>query len=152
MMTQNQNIAQNCVQYGANEQLTLLGIKKRLCKNPKCKKPLKGRNTKVFCSDTCRAEYHRIMKKEKRKKRRELMAQMFFYFDYKNPEIFKDIKSNFDKFINLGTKRISIKGIIEDLRRDKDYHINNNYTSYYARKLVSLYPYTKKYIEIRNKK
>lgn len=92
-------------------------------------------------------------------KRRNIQIN-FEQFDDQNPEIYDKFKTCAIDLINTGKRRIGAKAIMEHIRwdymirtkGDVDWKVNNNYTSRYARKLITECPWVATYMELRELK
>ena len=80
-------------------------------------------------------------------------------YHYLNPQIYKAFKEVAFMIINKGHKTYSSKGIIELVRfamgakaGNDQFEINNNYTSFYARKFMDDNPQRKGFFEVRPSK
>lgn len=80
-------------------------------------------------------------------------------FDRENPLVWREFCKIALNLIGRGKKHYGAKAIFEDLRHhrnfvtsDGDYKLNNNLTSYYARKFQRLFPQHKDFFETRNAK
>ena len=83
----------------------------------------------------------------------------FFAYHKKYPWLWARIQSMVSEMINQGAKRIGMKDIFEQIRKEHGvkamgcvYKINNNYTSYYARLLILKYRNLEAFIELRELK
>lgn len=89
------------------------------------------------------------------------LAQKFEQYHKDNPHVYKLFLKYAKQVKSLGFDRFSSKAIFERLRwhlsfETKDYDsafkINNNYTSFYARKVMSEYPEFINFFETRTQK
>jgi len=77
-------------------------------------------------------------------------------YDAKHPEIWEQFKKITFDLIRRGTKHYGAKAIFEIIRYhriieygDDEFKCNNNYTAYYARKFMNIYPEHKGFFETR---
>lgn len=79
----------------------------------------------------------------------------FFAYHLENPKIWKYFESVALREINQGAKRLSAKGIVEQMRKEYElkkigeFKINNTYAPYYARMFLVKYPIYSEMIETR---
>lgn len=75
------------------------------------------------------------------------LSEKFKIYDKENPQIYEEFKKISEDLFSLGAKHFGAKAILERIRFDTEvralrepgvrvYKANNNYTAYYARKLI----------------
>jgi len=112
-----------------------------------CGKPVYSK--RKYCNDSCKAAYHRLKKERERKDKIKAEIERFKLFIQENPEIYLAIKGKAVALLNSGAERISIKYIVEAVRKDFRIHIDNDFTPLFARKLACWNPDIKKRLVIR---
>ena len=77
-------------------------------------------------------------------------------YDQENPEVWLEFQTLALQLIERGVRHYGAKAIFEVLRyhrtletADPEYKINNNYTSYYARKFIRRHPRHSDFFEVR---
>lgn len=75
------------------------------------------------------------------------LQKAFDAFDADNPQIWREFRDMAFRLIDNGYKHYGAKSIIEAIRFHRSvqttegpFKLNNNYTAYYARKFMNLYP------------
>lgn len=83
------------------------------------------------------------------------LAERFEAFHAVNPHVYAAIERQVLAQAAQGRRRISIKGIYEDMRRGRiatsgdTFRLNNSYPSFYARMVIAAHPHLRAFIEIR---
>jgi hypothetical protein len=79
-------------------------------------------------------------------------------YDSENPQVWQAFKNATFRLINAGVRRYGAKAIFEHIRFQTavsgkgTFKMNNNYTSYYARRFMREYPAFKGFFETRKLK
>jgi len=85
------------------------------------------------------------------------MREQYLKFDKEHPEVW-DMFARFSKeIISKGYKNYSVKAVFERIRWEKDiggdginqFKLNNNYTAFYARKFMDMFPEHKGFFRTR---
>ena len=83
----------------------------------------------------------------------------FEQYDLEHPEIWQQFRGITFNLINRGIKHYGSKAIFEIIRYHRivehselEFKANNNYTSYYSRKFVKLFPKHESFFEFRKAK
>lgn len=85
------------------------------------------------------------------------IQERFEQFDRENPEVFELIVGQVKKAIEAGKEKFSIKVVVEWIRWETfvqpipggPYKLNNDFSSRYSRKLITMFPHWEKHIEQR---
>ncbi|MER6331341.1 hypothetical protein ABT298_18840 [Streptomyces sp. NPDC001034] len=83
------------------------------------------------------------------------ITEQFHAFDARNPHIYKALEHLTARRLAAGAKRVSVKDLFEDLRRqlpDGVDGLNNNYTALYARRLLHEHPHRAPVFELRRRR
>jgi len=83
----------------------------------------------------------------------------FEEFDKANPDVWAEFKAIAFRLIEKGVKHYGAKAIFEVIRYKKtvettgsEFKLNNDFTAYYARKFINLYPQYADFFETRKVK
>jgi hypothetical protein len=87
------------------------------------------------------------------------MQERFEDFDQKNPHVLANIRILAEAHVRRG-ERLSMKMLFEELRNlyritakgDSDYGLNNNWTSFYSRRLIEVAPEFEGKLELRKQR
>jgi len=86
------------------------------------------------------------------------LKDKFVSFDEENPHVYENLVYLTDKLVSSGRKKIGMKALFEILRweykintkhGEDEFRLNNNYTSFYARKIMKEHPEHGNVFEIR---
>ena len=115
-----------------------------------CGRPVYSKSK--YCNNVCKAAYHRKRRKEEKEKRIKLELERFRFFIEHNPKVYSEIKRQALEFLLSGAERISIKYIVENVRRDLKVEIDNIFTPLFARRLAHWNSRIGERLEIRRSK
>ncbi len=80
-------------------------------------------------------------------------------FDIENPSFYNLFKNKVNEAKKSGVKKYGVKGVFELLRwhyqverRRDNFKVNNTYAPYFARKVMSEYPWLEEFFDIRETK
>jgi len=84
------------------------------------------------------------------------LQRAFEQFDAENPAVWIEFRDSALRLIEAGRRHYGAKSIMETIRFHRDvrrnaegFKINNNFTAYYARKFMDLYPEHEGFFETR---
>lgn len=83
------------------------------------------------------------------------ITEQFHAFDTHNPHVYSALERMAARRLATGATRVSLKGLFEDLRRQLPHGVaglNNNYTSLYARRLITEHPNWASVFELRRRR
>ncbi len=87
------------------------------------------------------------------------LAEKFETFDRENPKVWELFDRYAHELLEKGITHWSADNILHKIRfetaietNDPNYKINNNYSAFYARKFVRIYPIHKDFFEFRKSK
>ncbi|MGK9465038.1 hypothetical protein ACSLFT_34165 (plasmid) [Streptomyces sp. G6] len=80
------------------------------------------------------------------------ISEQFHAFDARNPHVYRSLERMAAHRLAAGATQISLKDLVEDLRRQLPYGVaglNNNLTALYARRLIDEHPHWVDAFELR---
>ena len=144
-----------------SQQENMFGVGPRLCKCG-CGESMTGlRPNQKFFNKFHRNDYYNKLHKEREANqvndRRNDNKKRFNFFHLENLHVYREIKLRILLEITRGATYVSMKWVVEDMRRDtnlktsgKPYKINNTFTSFYSAMYVEDFPEHKYLFRMRS--